>query len=900
MATLTNTKIKDTYDGLLKTEDNNVLPVSGVALIEDGLGNDSAISIGRANNGVAITGALTASGLSYPTSDGTAGQAIVTDAAGNLSFDTITSPTPNLQEVTDVSPSSTTNTITAKEFIAKGQVANSGIRIWEGNNYIASNLGIGYNTLGAVTVGSNNTMIGGNSGISITTGTFNVAIGNENLSSLTTGSRNMALGANALNFINGDYNTGIGNGAGKAVSGGGNKTLGDKNIYIGADTKSAAQDTDNEIVIGYGAIGNGSNSATYGDSNITKHIFTGGSVGIGTQNPTYPMQLTGAGDTTFGIEAGATSLASLNLGNSTNLADGGIRYDNSTDALIFRANNAEKMRIDSSGNVGINTQTAAGSNGKGLAIYTSDYPRLTFRNSTTGDGATDGTQFAAVGSDFEIYNKEAGALILGTSNLERMRIDSSGNVGIGVTPSSWSFTALQIKNSAFWSTGSDLGVNANSYYDGSAYRYVGNAAASRVYHNTDGSIAWSNAPSGTAGNAITFEERMRIDSSGNVGIGEQSPFSGMGAGYRGIEINGTFPIIKFSNGATDYSQFESDANATYISALGARYLAMFTNGSERMRIDSSGNVGIGVSPSVKLDVYGGSSGVVANFNGVNAYGAETGITLSQGRAKISGFLNTGGATPGSNLRFYTMPNSGSVTEVMRIDSSGNASIGDGGAGARNARLLLQNSGSQGAPQLMLVDSNDSGKQFEMRYDSGVMIFDRWNGSSRQEQMRLNTDNELSINTTSANATLNIGQTGTQRLKAEFGNSNSQGTAQRFTIIRHYPAGTNGNRLDIPFVSQGNLNSNTIVKIWGHSARYNTGQSLGFSAEFCLAHITNITFLQLLHSTGNVASITSSGMTVQINFTNNYLAAGGNGVFVTIEYMTNVLSYSINASGITMN
>jgi uncharacterized protein YaiE (UPF0345 family) len=58
MATLTNTKIKDTYDGLLKTTDNEALDVSGVTLIEDGLGNASAISIGRANNGVTITGAL--------------------------------------------------------------------------------------------------------------------------------------------------------------------------------------------------------------------------------------------------------------------------------------------------------------------------------------------------------------------------------------------------------------------------------------------------------------------------------------------------------------------------------------------------------------------------------------------------------------------------------------------------------------------------------------------------------------------------------------------------------------------------------------------------------------------------------------------------------------------------
>ena len=58
MATLTNTKIKDTYDGLLKTTDNEALDASGVTLIEDGLGNASALSVGRSGNGVSVSGDL--------------------------------------------------------------------------------------------------------------------------------------------------------------------------------------------------------------------------------------------------------------------------------------------------------------------------------------------------------------------------------------------------------------------------------------------------------------------------------------------------------------------------------------------------------------------------------------------------------------------------------------------------------------------------------------------------------------------------------------------------------------------------------------------------------------------------------------------------------------------------
>ena len=109
---------------------------------------------------------------------------------------------------------------------------------------------------------------------------------------------------------------------------------------------------------------------------------------------------------------------------------------------------------------------------------------------------------------------------------------------------------------------------------------------------------------------------------------------------------------------------------------------LFRNGSgganTLMYISGNGNVGIGITPSYKLDVNRGSSGVVLNLEGTNAYDAETGILMSAGRAKISGFLNNSGGTPGTSLRFYTMPDEGSVTERMRISSTGNVGIGTTG------------------------------------------------------------------------------------------------------------------------------------------------------------------------------------------------------------------------------
>jgi hypothetical protein len=91
MATLTNTKIKDTYVGLLKTTDNQAIDAAGVTLIEDGLGNASALSVGRSGNGVTITGSLNATlataAQTNITSVGTLSSLAV---SGNLTVDTNT------------------------------------------------------------------------------------------------------------------------------------------------------------------------------------------------------------------------------------------------------------------------------------------------------------------------------------------------------------------------------------------------------------------------------------------------------------------------------------------------------------------------------------------------------------------------------------------------------------------------------------------------------------------------------------------------------------------------------------------------------------------------------------------------------------------------------------------
>jgi len=103
-------------------------------------------------------------------------------------------------------------------------------------------------------------------------------------------------------------------------------------------------------------------------------------------------------------------------------------------------------------------------------------------------------------------------------------IDTSQNVGVGVTPSAWQSTrrALQVGlNAALWGNVAGAGttfLSNNTYFDGTNFKYLNTSGASYMAQQTDGAFIFNSAASGTAGNTITFTQAMLLDASSNLTI----------------------------------------------------------------------------------------------------------------------------------------------------------------------------------------------------------------------------------------------------------------------------------------------------------------------------------------------------------------------------------------------
>jgi len=340
------------------------------------------------------------------------------------------------------------------------------------------------------------------------------------------------------------------------------------------------------LTAGYIPYGNG--TSAFGSSANLFWDATNSRLGIGTTTPGYKLDVSGDArftSNTFGI--GGASVRNAEILTS----DANTTYGSAAAQFPFSIRN---------------TDTTA-----------NNWAVISFNQgpSSLACPVTFGAQFASpTSADF----------VFVTAGTQKMRLDASGNLGLGVTPSAWQSgrRAFQINGS----TGGGISLHsaaisqavfgANNYYDGTNYVYLSTGYAT-LYQQLNGTHFWNIAASGTANALITFTQAMTLDASGNLGIGTTSPSYKLTVSGGNINLDNNQAL---QWGANNYIYGNGSTNI----------IVLATNATERARVDSSGNIQ--------------TSGGGLLMPGQQAPTSKGAAATLTGAELITGILNTTGTT----------------------------------------------------------------------------------------------------------------------------------------------------------------------------------------------------------------------------------------------------------------
>ena len=300
------------------------------------------------------------------------------------------------------------------------------------------------------------------------------------------------------------------------------------------------------------------------------------------------------------------------------------------------------------------------------------------------------------------------------SNTNRLRITSGVVASFGnSSPPAWAndtgYYNIQLGKTGFLRADTDtsntfMTIGQNAYKDSGGWKYAQNGGASSLFQQ-NGVFIFESAGSGTAGNALSLTEKLRIDSSGNVLVGTTdttvySNSSGEGIVLRNGEAidiarSGDLQLTlnRMSNEGPNIALYQAGGFKGTIGTKGGGIYFGTSGDTERLRIDSAGRLLYGTTSSTRetsLQLVGNSNSYTTNPGVIDLFVGNTPSNLgSMGQicfgtqdkvgARIDGRADqdwTLNSARGTHLRFLTCANgSTSLTERLRINSAGKVGLG---------------------------------------------------------------------------------------------------------------------------------------------------------------------------------------------------------------------------------
>jgi len=395
--------------------------------------------------------------------------------------------------------------------------------------------------------------------------------------------------------------------------------------------------------------------------------LTSTGLGIGTSSPAYKLDVAGA------INSSADVISQGNDARISLYRSAGINYFDwasgqslyfSTQTSAGGAGRSTKMVLTDGGNLGIGTSSPTHklqTNGSGRFGTMTTGPGLlsgssdTFQVGLNQDNTnTTNTQVwaeyvnGATSASWAVRYRAANDT--GTASTRLFLDAASGNLGLGVTPSAWvEGTGLNVgggRGGSIFTETVNYGFttfNANAYYSATnTWKYVTSNAASR-YQQLNGIHSWYTAPSGTAGNAISFTQAMTLNADGELLIGTTSD-----AGAFKLQVNGDALVVGGNalclRGAS-----------SYISSPATDVINFATASTERARITSDGKLLLNTTSTL-----GGSAAYLQVDTSANA-------AIFKGSSSNQDILNLwNSATSGDNI-FLLVGTEGTFTTRGSID-----------------------------------------------------------------------------------------------------------------------------------------------------------------------------------------------------------------------------------------